>query len=293
VPPEHEKRRRPRRKPFGTQSELTINGEAVKLIDCSNNGLRVESRVPLSVGTLVLVDGEIHNTVGHYPAHGHWRVRWCSQLASNSHIAGLSLESAADHAAAEPSKAPDTDIDYYDVLQVSRKADAETIRRVFHLLAQRYHPDNQETGNEELFRHVVRAQDVLCDPERRAAYDVQLAAQDHVRFRVFENWQNSRGVHAEVRKRQGILRLLYSKRVTDPGQPGIYLREFEDLLGCPREHLEFSFWVLRENKLITRADNSRYEITYQGVAAVEAEDVHSAAPAPYPMLPAPAETVKV
>jgi len=40
-----------------------------------------------------------------------------------------------------------------------------------------------------------------------------------------------------------------------------------------REHLEFSFWVLRENKLVSRGDNARYEITYQGVAAVEAKEI--------------------
>ena len=59
-------------------------------------------------------------------------------------------------------------------------------------------------------------------------------------------------------------------------------------MGCPREHLEFSFWVLRENKLVTRGDNARYEITYQGVAAVEAEETGGQAPAIHPLLIAPA-----
>jgi hypothetical protein len=45
------------------------------------------------------------------------------------------------------------------------------------------------------------------------------------------------------------------------------------LLECPREHLEFSLWFLREKKLVTRADNSRFEITCNGVEAVEAEEV--------------------
>ena len=37
---------------------------------------------------------------------------------------------------------PKSDGDYYEVLQVSRNADFETIERVFRLLAKRYHPDN-------------------------------------------------------------------------------------------------------------------------------------------------------
>jgi len=182
-------------------------------------------------------------------------------------------------------------VDYYEVLQVSRRADADTIRRVYHLMAQRYHPDNSETGNSELFRQIVQAQEVLCDPARRAAFDVQLASHDQVRLHLFENWQSSRGVQSEILKRQGILRLLYNKRFTDADQPGIVLRDFENLMGCPREHLEFSFWVLRENKLVTRGDNARYEITFQGVAAVEAEEIGAQPPAIYPLLPAPKQPV--
>ena len=40
--------------------------------------------------------------------------------------------------------------------------------------------------------------------------------------------------------------------------------------------------------LVTRGDNARYEITYQGVAAVEAEETSGQAPAIHPLLTAPA-----
>ena len=42
--------------------------------------------------------------------------------------------------------------DYYEVLQISPNAEPETVHRVFRLLAQRFHPDNAETGNEAQFR---------------------------------------------------------------------------------------------------------------------------------------------
>ena len=38
---------------------------------------------------------------------------------------------------------------YYEDLQVSSNADIETIERVYRLLAKRYHPDNNGTGNAE------------------------------------------------------------------------------------------------------------------------------------------------
>ena len=53
--------------------------------------------------------------------------------------------------------ADDKQIDYYEVLQVNSNAEQETIHRVFRLLAQRFHPDNQETGNDDRFREIHEA----------------------------------------------------------------------------------------------------------------------------------------
>jgi hypothetical protein len=118
---------------------------------------------------------------------------------------------------------------------------------------------------------VVDAHAVLSDPVKRAAHDVHLAAEDKIRYRIFDSLQSTEGVQAEIRKRQGILRLLYSKRLTDPNQPAMRGRDFADMLGCPFEHLEFALWFLREQRCILRADNNRFEITCQGVEAFEAE----------------------
>ena len=62
--------------------------------------------------------------------------------------------------------------DFYEVLQVSANAEPETINRVYRLLAQRFHPDNRETGDENRFREIHEAHAVLSDPEKRAKYDV-------------------------------------------------------------------------------------------------------------------------
>ena len=66
-----------------------------------------------------------------------------------------------------------TPADYYEALQISPNADPDTIQRVFRLLAQRFHPDNQETGNESRFRLLHEAYVTLNDPEKRAQYDVR------------------------------------------------------------------------------------------------------------------------
>ena len=135
---------------------------------------------------------------------------------------------------------------------------------------------------------MVDAHAVLCDPEKRAAHDVFLAGEDKGRFKIFDSLENSEGVQAEIRKREGILRLLYGKRLTDPHKPAMRAREFTEMLACPLEHLEFALWMLREQHLIVRSDNNQFEITWQGVQAFEAEQGNYAKKSLI-ALPAPAQ----
>ena len=74
--------------------------------------------------------------------------------------------------------------DYYEVLQVSTNADPDTIHRLFRILAQRFHPDNQATGDSEQFRQVSEAYEVLKDDQKRAA-EVR-EAKDRVRAALHE-----------------------------------------------------------------------------------------------------------
>jgi hypothetical protein len=162
-------------------------------------------------------------------------------------------------------------IDYYEILQVSPNAAQDTIQRVFRLLAQRFHPDNRDSGNDAAFKEVMEAYRVLNDPEQRAAYDVEHRQVKKVTWQIFDQSTASKGVDVEKRKRRGILALLYNKRLNESEAPGVSIREMEDLLGCPREHLEFSLWYLKENQWVVRGDNGRHVITAKGVDVVERE----------------------
>lgn len=160
--------------------------------------------------------------------------------------------------------------DYYELLQVSPTAEIETIHRVYRLLAQRFHPDNRETGNASRFRAISEAYNVLSNAEERARYDIVHAQQQKGRWKLV-----STGSHAEndfeieQSTRLTVLEVLYTKRRMEPSQPAIYAFDLEEMIGRPREHLEFTIWYLASRKYIARDDNSRILITVDGVDHLE------------------------
>jgi curved DNA-binding protein len=62
--------------------------------------------------------------------------------------------------------------DYYEVLGVTRSADAAEVKRAYRKLARKYHPDvSKEKNAETKFKEVQEAYEVLRDTDKRAAYD--------------------------------------------------------------------------------------------------------------------------
>ena len=63
--------------------------------------------------------------------------------------------------------------DYYEVLGVDKKADAETIKKAYRALTKKYHPDLNpgDKDAEEKFKEVNEAYAVLSDADKRAKYD--------------------------------------------------------------------------------------------------------------------------
>ena len=161
------------------------------------------------------------------------------------------------------------DVDYYEVLQVSDTAEPETINRVYRIFAQRYHPDNQETGNEARFREITEAYQILSNPEKRARYDATSQKLKRDRWRLVSAGPESENdFEMEQVVRLTVLEVLYTKRRMEPQSPGILLRELERMIGRPREHLEFTLWFLTQKKLIN-TDDARMYLTADGVEYLE------------------------
>jgi curved DNA-binding protein CbpA len=162
------------------------------------------------------------------------------------------------------------DCDYYEILQISANAETETIARVYRLLAQRYHPDNQETGDAVRFRDVHEAYGILSDPEKRAKYDVVHVQKRQERWRLVSTGANAENdFQMEQMTRLTFLEVLYTRRRESPQSPSVSPLDLQQLLGRPREHLEFTTWYLISKRFIQRADNSQLTITAEGIDHLE------------------------
>jgi curved DNA-binding protein CbpA len=160
--------------------------------------------------------------------------------------------------------------DYYDLLQISPSAEPETVHRVYRLLAQRFHPDNQESGNERRFRELTEAYHVISDPEKRAEYDVAYTQQQQQRWKLVATAADEdNDFSAEQQLRLTTLEVLYTRRRTESQSPTMTPLDLEKLIGRPREHLEFTIWYLLQKKFVTRSDNSALTITADGVDYLE------------------------
>jgi DnaJ-domain-containing protein 1 len=252
------------------------------LVDISETGFGLELPVPLPVGTAVQVCGELVSGISRRQIDSQAIVRWCAASPNGGYLVGVLLKSESPPAAIR------TDIDYYEVLQLACTADADTVHRIYRVLALRFHPDNPETGDAEWFATITKAYQVLNDPVRRAAYDAGRLQNQQQRWKLFDSAEAAQGVQAEVAKRNSILALLYIRRMTQPREPEMSTIELEQMLGCPREHLDFAIWFLREKKLVQRSDNTRLSITAEGVEHADASGEWAARMTNRNMLPAPA-----
>ena len=123
--------------------------------------------------------------------------------------------------------------DYYEILQISPRADEEIIERAYRLLAKRYHPDNGQSGDAGKFGRLTEAYKILSDPERRATYDKEHRPDCLFLEPLDFNTPPSGGLEGEKKVYQALLSILYIARRRDVMKAGVGIVHLERLVGLP------------------------------------------------------------
>ncbi len=68
--------------------------------------------------------------------------------------------------------------DYYKILDVSKEANEDEIKKAYKRMALKWHPDKHSSGEEEqrinadkMFKDISEAYSILSDPQKKARYD--------------------------------------------------------------------------------------------------------------------------
>jgi curved DNA-binding protein CbpA len=65
--------------------------------------------------------------------------------------------------------------DYYAMLGVTPDATQQEIKSAYRRLARLHHPDLNKEARDDLIKRLNQAYEILRDPQKRAAYDMQFA----------------------------------------------------------------------------------------------------------------------
>ena len=162
-------------------------------------------------------------------------------------------------------------IDYYEILEISPNANSGSVERVFRYLAQRYHPDNPDTGDRSRFDLILEANSTLKDPVKRAQYDIHYKQHSGFRSKLAEEASDRKGIERDAEIQNKLLSIFYVKRRQNVSDPGVAEFELERLLDCPAEYLEFHLWYMKAKGWIGRNDNGMLAITVEGVDRANSE----------------------
>lgn len=160
--------------------------------------------------------------------------------------------------------------DHYSILGVDPKASSETIQAAYSKLAQKYRPDNPETGDFEKFESVNLAYEVLADVNLRLSFD-QLKGLDQEAGVKFSGPAFFTDLSHSIDLRMALLCVLCDRRRTRPFSPSLSVRQLETMLNTSTDEMNFALWYLKQRGLVMMDDKSSLQITVEGLDFVEAK----------------------
>ncbi len=159
--------------------------------------------------------------------------------------------------------------DHYKVLGIDPKSNVEAIQQAYGKLAQKYHPRNTQTGDQETFDAVNLAYEVLSDAGLRAEFDkLRSGGEQKAEFR-FSGLDFFAALGHETALRAALLCVLYDRRRLHPFTPSLSMRRIENMLETTPEGLSFALWYLKQRSLVASDDKSNLMISVEGMDYLE------------------------
>ena len=199
-------------------------------------------------------------------------------------------------------------VDLYEILQVSPKAEKDTIKRVYQILSLKYQlASNGNVGNAD-FSLLQQAAATLLDSANRAKYDQERAIRlagvaeaaeaavvppvvveapmpapppevvpaavvaDETKAKSKldpHRFMDGLDIDGEKRRRAGLVEICYRQRLLKPRQPTLSVKQLEDGMELTVSELEGSMWYLKETELLRVSDAGNFAITTKGMDAIE------------------------
>jgi hypothetical protein len=159
--------------------------------------------------------------------------------------------------------------DHYSILGVEPRADSEMIQTAYSRMAQKYHPNNPDTGNVDKFDAVNQAYEVLSDPSLRIEFDKVKGIDPDAGNPKFTGLVFFDALRQSSLLRAAILCLLYDRRRMKPFKASLSMRHVEGMIQADTEDLNFALWYLKQRALVASDDKSSLQITVEGMDYLE------------------------
>lgn len=254
----HAERRKQRRQRTDAAVELIWKEnnyrrfECARILDSSRTGVGVACPQPLGVSSCLILRAPGIDMLALA------RVRNCIWRRTQYHL-GIEF---VEKASMQP-RNPDGEPDHHELLRAGVAGDAERLDRVYRALAFRYHPDNGDSGDSEIFLRISETYRILSVSKPRP--EREIARHDGT------NWQT--GLRLLKDKRAALLGLLCQRRMSDYRNAFVSPGELESLTGMTPDEIGFTLWYLREKGAVTGSDSSPdYSISAAGVDLLERID---------------------
>jgi hypothetical protein len=222
--------------------------ESGRIFDSSRTGVGVASPQPLGVSSCLILRAPGIDMLALA------KVRNCIWRRTQYHL-GIELVERASIRPRNPAVEPD----HHELLRAGVAGDAERLDSVYRALAFRYHPDNGDSGDSEIFLRISETYRILSVSKPRP--EREIAKQG-------AGWQA--GLRGLKDKRTAVLGLLCQRRMSDYRNAFVSPGELESLTGLTPDEIGLILWYLREKGAVTGSDSSPdYAISARGMDMLE------------------------